>query len=313
MATIVAFLDVLGFSGYTKEDTDGAVRLLGHQELILNLKLQDGKLYPASKYSDASLAATAESHLVDSFKHFLPFSDSIFLVSEDPDKFANQLSNFLIECFMLIGHVFDAPKEDALRPEVVSIIEFPSMARRKEKWYPPLYRGGLASGEVRVGGVTAVEDGKALRVPNLAGSAAVKAVMTEKNCLGPDKQKCRGPRLLCESGFEKNFGPDIQQYFRKVTEETSELLWPAFIYNRNNNSSTEMFEFTKLWRPAMGLWNSKRGHPAFEHYDEFLKLLVRSFVRWSKIAGCEREAREKVRAWISADLSSESIDAYLLQ
>lgn len=311
MPTIVAFLDVLGFSDYTKKDTDGAVRLLGHQELILNLKLQDGRLYPASKYADASLAATAESHLVDSFKHFLPFSDSIFLVSEDPDKFAKQLSNFLIECFMLIGHVFDAPKEDALNPEEVSITEFPSMARRKEKWYPPLYRGGLASGEVRVGGVTAVEGGKALRVPNLAGSAAVKAVMAEKNCLGPDKRKCRGPRLLCESGFEKNFGPDIQRYFRKVTDETNELLWPAFIYNLNNNSSNEMFEFVKLWSPAVALWKSKRGHPAFEHYDEFLKLLVRSFLRWSEIAGCERDASNKLRAWLKADLSDDLVEAYL--
>lgn len=311
MATIVAFLDVLGFSNYTKEDTDGAVRLLGHQELILNLKLQDGKLYPASKYPDASLATTAESHLVDSFKHFLPFSDSIFLVSEDPDKFAKQLSNFLIECFMLIGHVFDAPKEDALNPEVVSVTELPSMARRKEKWYPPLYRGSLASGEVRVGGVTAVEDGKVLRVPNLAGSAAVKAVMAEKNCLGPDKRKCRGPRLLCESGFEKNFGPDIQQYFRKVTEETSELLWPAFIYNLNNNSRIEMSEFIKLWSPAVALWKSKRGHPAFEHYDEFLKLLVRSFLCWADIAGCTTDARTNVRRWIAKDLAEDLVEAYL--
>ncbi|MEI7733382.1 MAG: hypothetical protein WCO56_27675 [Verrucomicrobiota bacterium] len=88
MPTVVAFLDVLGFSDYAKEDPDGAVRLLGHQEFILRLKIHDGKFYPPSKYSDPSLAATAEAHLVESFKHFLPFSDSIFIVSEDPDKFA---------------------------------------------------------------------------------------------------------------------------------------------------------------------------------------------------------------------------------
>ena len=82
-----------------------------------------------------------------------------------------------------------------------------------------------------VGGVTAVEDGKDLRVSNLAGAAVVEAVMAER--------KCRGPRLLCVAGFEKNFGPDIQRYFRKVTEETYELLWPAFIYNLNNNPSNE--------------------------------------------------------------------------
>jgi len=132
----------------------------------------------------------------------------------------------------------------------------------------------------------------------------VEAVMAER--------KCRGPRLLCVAGFEKNFGPDIQRYFRKVTEETYELLWPAFIYNLNNNPSNEMFEFVKLWRPAVALWKSKRGHKAFEHYDEFLKLLVRSFLCWAEIAGCTTEAREKVRRWVSADLSEKLIETYLL-
>lgn len=226
---------------------------------------------------------------------------------------AHQLSHFLIECFLLIGHVFDTPKDDPMHPEEVKLTEFPSMARHKEKWYPPLYRGGLAFGEVRVVGVTAVEDGKDLRVPNLAGAAVVKAVMAEKNCLGPNKQRCRGPRLLCEVGFEKNFGPDIQRYFRKVTDETGELLWPAFIYNLSNNPSNEMFEFLKLWSPAVALWKSKRGHKAFEHYDEFLKPLVRSFLCWADIAGCATEAREKARVWVSANLSNDLVEAYMQQ
>jgi len=302
MPTIVAFLDVLGFSDYAKEDPDGAVRLLGHQEFILRLKIHDGKFYPPSKYPDPSLAATAEAHLVDSFKHFLPFSDSIFIVSETPDKFARQLSHFLIECFLLIGHAFD-DGEDPANPETVEITEFPSGARHKQKWYPPLYRGGLGTGAVTVGGVTAVEDGKDLRVPNLAGAAVVEAVMAER--------KCRGPRLLCVAGFEKNFGPDIQRYFRKVTEETYELLWPAFIYNLNNNPSNEMSQFVKLWSPAVALWKSKRGHKAFEHYDEFLKLLVRSFLCWAEIAGCTTEARTIVRRWMARDLSEDLIEAYL--
>ena len=312
MPTIVAFLDVLGFSSYATQDPDGALRLLGHQELILRLKIQDGQFYPPSKYPDPSLAATAEAHLVDSFRHFLPFSDSIFIVSETPDKFVRQLSHFLIECFLLIGHAFDAPKDDPMHPEDVKITEFPSMARRKEKWYPPLWRGGLASGEVHVGGVTAVEDGKDIRVPNLAGPAAVKAVMAEKNCLGPDKKKCRGPRVLCEAGFEKLFGTNIQRYFRKVTEETYELLWPAFIYNLNNNPEIEMSEFRKIWGPALALWKSKKGHEAFEHYDEFLKLLVRSFLCWADIANFQSKAREQIRVWIANDLSNDLVEAYLL-
>jgi hypothetical protein len=190
----------------------------------------------------------------------------------------------------------------------VEITEFPSGAKHKQKWYPPLWRGGLAFGEVRVGGVTAVEDGKDLRVPNLAGRAVVDAVRIEE---WAKTAKCRGPRLLCEASFKKHFEVGIQRYFRDVTETVSELLWPAFIYNLNNPSRNEMFEFQKLWTPALALWKSKRGHVAFEHYDEFLKLLVRSFLRWAEIAGCEHEARKNVRAWLAMGLSEDLIEAYL--
>ena len=302
MPAIVAFLDVLGFSDYAKEDLEGAVRLLGHQEFILRQKIQDGKLYPPSKYSDQSLAALAEAHLVDSFKLFLPFSDSIFIVSETPDKFAQQLSHFLIECLLLIGHVYDDAEDPAL-PEAVKIVEFPAGDTHPERWYPPLWRGGMAIGELVAGGVTGIEDGEDIRIPNLAGPAVVKAVLAEKTC--------RGPRLLCEAGFEKNFGPEVQRYFRKVTDETNELLWPAFIYNLNNKANIEMFEFGKLWSPAVALWKSKRGHKAFEHYDEFLKLLVRSFLCWAEIAGCTTEARTIVRRWMAKDLSEDLIESFL--
>jgi hypothetical protein len=302
MPTIVAFLDVLGFSGYTEEDFSGALRLLGHQEFILRQKLQDGQLHPPSNYPDPSLAALAEAHLVESFKHFLPFSDSIFIVSETPDKFARQLSHFLIECLLLVGHVYD-DADDPARPEAVKIVEFPAGSSHQERWYPPLWRGGMATGELVAGGVTGIELGKEIRVPNLAGPAVVKAVVVEK--------KLRGPRLLCEPGFENNFGPEIRRYFRKASKDVSELLWPAFIYNLNNDPRIEMFEFPKLWRPAVALWKSKRGHLAFDHYDEFLKLLVRSLLCWADIAGCEDEARENVLKWISADLSEALIQTYL--
>jgi hypothetical protein len=181
MPAIVAYLDVLGFSGYTEQDLSGALRLLGHQEFILRQKLQDGKLHPPNSYSDSSLAALAEAHLVDSFKHFLPFSDSIFIVSETPDKFARQLSHFLIECLLLIGHVYD-DADDPACPETVKITEFPSATTHQESWYPPLWRGGLATGELVAGGVTGIENGKDVRIPNLAGLAVVKAVLAEKKC-----------------------------------------------------------------------------------------------------------------------------------
>mgnify|MGYP000851915083 CR=1 FL=1 len=304
MPTIVAFIDVLGFSNYTEQDLAGAQLLLRHQEFILRQKLEDGQLHPANSYADPSLAASAEAHLVDSFKHFLPFSDSTFIVSESPDKFARQLSHFLMECLQLVGHVY-SDADDPARPEAVAITELPSGQKHAERWYPPIWRGGLATGDLAAFNVTGIDHGKPVTIPNLAGTAVVKAVRSEK------AGKCRGPRLLCETGFETNFGRDIQPYFRPVSGNVSELLWPAFLFERGDNPRVDINQFHDLWHPAVGLWKSKRGQVAFEHYDEFLKLLVRSFLRWAEVVGCEAEARENVRGWIGADLSEDLIDAYL--
>jgi hypothetical protein len=304
MPTIVAFLDVLGFSSYTEEDLAGAHRLLRHQEFILRQKLDDGNSHPASSYTDPSLSNLADAHLIDSFRHFLPFSDSTFVVGESPDKFVRQLSHFLIECLQLVGHVYNDANDPA-RPEAVEVADIASGRKHSERWYPPLWRGGLATGDVETFKVTAIENGTPIQLPNLAGVAVVKAVRAEK------AGKCRGPRLLCESGFEKNFGANIQPYFRPVTDTVSELLWPAFIYVKGNNPHEDMNHFHDLWHSAVGLWRSKRGKPSFEHYDEFLKLLVRSFLRWAELCGCEKEAKSLAQRHLASDIGDALVQEYM--
>lgn len=305
MPKIVAFLDVLGFSAYTEQDLSGAQLLLRHQEFILQQKINDGRSNPASSYANPSERALAEAHLVDSFSHFLPFSDSTFIVSESPDKFAKQLSNFLIECLQLVGSTY-SDADDPARPEAVEITEFPLGAKHSERWYPPIWRGGLATGDVTTFKVTGIENGQPLQIPNLAGTAVVKAVRAEK--IG----KCRGPRLFCEVGFESNFGVDIQPYFKPVTDKISELLWPAFLYCRGNSPAVEMNQFDELWHPVVALWRSKQGQSVVEHYDEFLKLLIRSLICWARMAGCEPVAYKLAKDRIRADLSEALIDAYML-
>ncbi len=304
MPPIVAYLDVLGFSSYTEKDLYGAQLLLRHQEFILQTALQDGQSHPASSYTDPGLAAVAEAHLVDSFKHFLPFSDSIFIVSESPDKFARQLSNFLISCLRLVDRAYDNPA----KPEEVEITNITTGEKRVEKWYPPLWRGGIATGELAAFKAMGIENGKPVPIPNLAGMAVVKAAKLEE---WAKKEKCRGPRLFCEAGFEKLFGEDIKPYFQPVKDSVSEFLWPAFLFQCGNNPQMDMQHFHDLWRPAVCLWKSKRGQPVFEHYDEFLKLLIRSFLRWAEVVGCKPEARKYVELWITADLSKELIESYL--
>ncbi len=298
MPSIIAFIDVLGFSHYTEQDLSGALLLLRHQEFILQQKLQDGRLNPAAGYADPAQAALAEAHLVDSFKHFLPFSDSTFIVSEQPDKFARQISHFLMECLQLVGHVYN-DADDPARPEAVEITEFPSGKKHSERWYPPIWRGGLAIGEIAAFKVTGIDAGNAVQIPNLAGLAVVKAVRAEKAA------NCRGPRLLCDAGLRTKFGREIQPYFRSITDSISELLWPAFLYERGNDPQVDMNQFHDLWHIVVGLWKSKRGQPAFEHYDEFLKLLARSFLCWADLVGQGDEARRRVRQRIRSDIANQ--------
>jgi hypothetical protein len=209
-----------------------------------------------------------------------------------------------MECLQLVGHVYN-DADDPARPEAVAITELPSGQKHPERWYPPIWRGGLATGELAAFKVTGIDHGKLVTIPNLAGTAVVKAVRAEK------AGQCRGPRLLCEVGFESHFGVGIQPYFRPVTSNVSELLWPAFLFERGSNPQVEMDQFHDLWHPAVSLWKSKRRQVAFEHYDEFLKLLVRSFLRWAEVVGCEAEARDRAQRWIATDLCKELVDSYM--
>ena len=304
MPSIVAFLDILGFSAYTEADLNSAMMLLRDQQFILSHKLLDGKNYPAQSYPDPELGRIAESHLVDSFQHFLPFSDSTFVVSDEPDKLVRQLSHFLIECLGLVGHAY-AHVEDPGHPEVVTVKTLPGGATHQETWYPPLWRGGLAAGTVEVVIPTPIGlyNRQQVEIPNLAGPAVVKAVSLEK--------KGRGPRLFCEAGFKDHFEPALQPFFRPVTAEVAELLWPAFIYMTGNNPRLEFHEFHTLWHPAVGLWRSKRGQPSFEHYDEFIRLLIRSFLCWGDVAGLTNEVREEARNRVRADIGDELVEGYL--
>jgi hypothetical protein len=304
MPNIVVYLDILGFSNYTEQDLQSAMLLLHHQKIILGEKLRDGESHPASSYADMSCARLAESNLVDSFLYFLPFSDSIFVVSNEPDKFARQLSNFLVACLQFVDHAY-ANADNPATPELVEIKDWRTGQAHQEHWYPPLWRGGMATGEVAPFQALALENRKALNIPNLVGNAVVKAVRLEKNA------GLRGPRLFCESGFEKLFGKDIQPYFATVNESISELLWPAFVYPIGGNPSVDKFVFCDLWQPAVGLWKSKRGHASFEHYDQFLRLLIRSFLCWAEIAGISSEAHQFVTERVRLDLGEELIKDYL--
>lgn len=302
MPTIVAFLDVLGFSSHSESDLAGAIGVLLHQKTILEQKLSDGTHHPATSYNDPSLVVVANAHLVDSFLHFLPGSDSTFVVSEEPDKFVRQLSHLLIECLELVGHAY-ADADDPQRPETVAIKDLLTGHVREEHWFPPLWSGGLATGTLQTFPVTGISNSDRLAIPNLAGTAVVKAVRVASTA--------RGPRLFCEAGFEQLFGNELRPFFRPHDASVCELLWPAFAYMDGADPTVEIQHFHDLWRPAVALWKSKRGHRAFEHFDEFLRLLIHSLVAWGDTVEFGNEARRLARDRIQADLAPNLIATYL--
>ena len=304
MPTIVAYLDALGYSNYTRDDLAGAVQLLSDQQWLLNQKISDGLHHPAQAHTDPTLAAFAAARQVDSFKLFLPFSDSTFIASERPDDFLPQLAHFLIGCFEYTGNAFRNGTEGARPEEVpVKVIGVSTVTTEVEHWYPSMWRGGLGEGTVHVSEATALRDGKAMQVPNLSGTAVVNAARAEGGG--------RGPRLFCAPDFSRHFGQPLHRYFRRVDANYSEFLWPAFSYG-DGKPSGEINQFSELWTPTVGLWRSKKNTPAFEHYDEFLKLLIRSCLCWARNAGYETDAIQFIRRRVEDDLGSCLVEGYLV-
>lgn len=295
MPNIVAFLDALGFSAYTGEDLSGAVQLLADQQGVIARKLQDANHVPPS-----GLEEFATMRGVSAFKHFLPFSDSTFIISDQADQFLPQLAHFLIACFNLTGNAYRNGTEGS-RPEEVQVKVFggATVTTEVEYWYPSMWRGGLGEGSLHVFDVTALRNGVTVQVPNLSGTAVVNAAKAESGG--------RGPRLFCSPDFSKHFSQHLQHYFRRVDDRFYEFLWPAFAYG-DGNPSGEISNFSDLWFPAVGLWRSKKNTRAFEHYDEFLKLLIRSCICWARNAGYETEATDFVRQRVSHDLGADLVD-----
>ena len=83
----VAFLDLLAFSNHVRENTQDALLAFTTYRTILETKLTDDLVHPPTSYSNPILEDLATRHSVNSFNHFLPFSDSVFISSDDPNLF----------------------------------------------------------------------------------------------------------------------------------------------------------------------------------------------------------------------------------
>lgn len=291
----VAYLDLLGFKSYTVIDADAAAQLLLNYHHIINTKLADAMQFPARGYQDGGLRELAERGEVGSFETFLPFSDSVFVISGQPDLLVKQLSRFLIDSFAFTSDAFAHP-EQAQDPTAVTIAELSLhgvVRRTVARWFPLLFRGGIAFGDVMTPRVTAILDSATTSVTNLAGTAVVNAVGLEKTG--------KGPRIFCKADFRNRLAVGSLALLPEVPEtQCYELLWPAFLYHDQNSPHVDINHFSDLFLPAANLWRAFRGLDVEPHYVEFLKLIIKATLQRFTSWGCHELARNHIADRVAA-------------
>lgn len=291
----VAYLDILGFKNYTLLDPAGAAQLLLNYHEIINTKLADMAQFPADGYDDPGLRRLALAGEVGSFESFLPFSDSVFVISNQPDLFVQQVARFLIDSFTITSNTFAHP-EDPKDPTKVTITELSSRGvagQKNARWFPLLFRGGIAFGDVLTPQLTAVVQGRRTTVTNLAGTAVVNAVGLEKTG--------KGPRLFCRADFRNQLSDHSRNILAELADGQSyELLWPAFLYHESNSPHVEINHFRDLFLPAANLWRAFRHESMVEpHYLEFLKLIIRATLNWFSLRNSLELAKQHIEERIS--------------
>jgi len=264
--------------------------------------------FPAGSHSDPELRNLALSGEVGSFESFLPCSDSIFIISNQPDLLIQQVSRFLIDSFKLTSSAFEHP-ENPTDPAAVTVTELSVhgiSGQHDEHWFPLLFRGGISFADVLTPQVTAIVHGRKTNTANLAGRAVVNAVGLEKTG--------KGPRLFCRNDFYDLLNTQNHNFMAEVIgDHCYELLWPAFIYHDSGQPHVEINHFTDLFLPAANLWQAFRQQPEVEpHYREFLKLIVRSAQKWFSLHDSLEMANKHIEEKIVRFSLQELKEALLL-
>jgi hypothetical protein len=258
----VAFLDLLGFGQVALKDTVGAIELISDYQVIINNKVTDATIHP-------DLLTTAEEICADSFETLLPFSDSIFITSTDPNKFVKQVAHLLSHSFLINANQYSHP-DNPSNPLETEITEIGITTRKiKTNRYPVLFRGGVSFGEVANLTINSIVSNNIAPLTNLTGEALVEAVYLEK--------AGKGPRIFCNKKFVDQLDQNTKDKFIGVVkaDELYEIYWTTSIFFDQNDCRIDINEFDKHFIPAVNLWK------AFNHlnygiqYYEFIKLTVK--------------------------------------
>lgn len=263
----IVFLDLLGFGQTALNDPTGAINLILDYQTILDDKITDKTINP-------NLSNEEEDLYADSFEYLLPFSDSIFITSQDTSKFIRQLSHLLRHSFDINSYDYSNPdnRDNPIEvPETYINFHSKTIEKIRVKRYPVLFRGGLSFGVVNPINIKSLSQKTINDQVNLTGPAVVKAVGLEKSG--------KGPRLFADSNFYGKVPTELKYSFAEIKKnELYEFLWTAFNYQIGNNSKNEIESFSSSLLPALNLWK------AFNHYDfgiqyfEFIRLIIKGTI-----------------------------------
>lgn len=304
-AGICAYLDLLGFSNYVKHDPDAAVALLQNYQTVLTLR-------DNAPTTDRALIPYRQ----DSFKYFIPFSDSIFFYSENASEFVQQLAHFIHACFAFTSNQYANPI-DPRYPHQVAVklvgIEQGSAVIQEhiENWYPLLFRGGIGYGDAKVIDLNAVHKGSLNRSPVVFGNAVIDAVRLEQSGV-------KGPRILCGQTFYDQLSDQAKRIVHPAFDKPSyfDINWTAIHYLASVDSifspetpeqdqwfTSQLLQndfYNELLLPAATLWKAYNHIEGVgSHYFNFLRLIIKGVQHFFKNTKLETHVHQEIMSYLT--------------
>lgn len=300
----VAYLDLLGFSNAVIRDTDEALSMLENYNSILQIGLSESIIHPSSNYS-AELQDLARRNSIESFDDFLPFSDSIFITSEDCSDLLMQTGGFLEKTFHFTSHIYASPEDeqDPMAYHNIGMVDDGTGGLKAvdipRRVPPTLFRGGVAYGDVEIITPIGILNKGKTRSYTLFGGAVVQAVGLEK--------KVKGPRIVFSKEVYSKLDQRAKLYCRLLPEDKNfyELLWPGMGYLLENRSTfqNEFSHFYDMFTPAYNLWRFYKDKEVGVHYERFIELIVASAITIYNYAGMIDFALQQIEKAIAGKFS----------
>jgi hypothetical protein len=294
---ICCYIDILGFSNFVKEDPRGAIYLMQNYQTQIDHIIQETR---ADEY--------LTPYKRDSFKYFIPFSDSIFLYSEKPSEFVMQLADFINGSFSFTSNAF-ANSEDKLHPENITEKSFEIQEGKaitklhSAKWYPLLFRGGVGFGDASVQELHAIHDGKKVLTPFVFGNSVIEAVKCEQ--IG-----VKGPRILCSAEFYELLNERAKQIVHPAFDMKGlyEINWTAVHYLMTDDLNDWFVDqpllndfYLNQLVPAANLWRAYNHLTVAPHYYNFLKLIVRGVQHYFYGTSYQTKANEFITDYLKKE------------